>query len=204
MLTIVWDIDDVLNDLTAAWFKNWWLPGHSDCRLAYEDLVENPPHQVLGIAKEDYLASIDEFRGLHEPDLSPNVEILDWMHEEGRNYRHFVLTARPVGFVPGQAHWVFRHFRGFVCGYGIVPSRPLEVQALYPSTKAEYLLWMGVGDIFVDDNKANITAVQKLGLAAILYPQPWNGSTKSTRQVIDAIERAAVSLKNGTAASENS
>ena len=59
MRTLVWDIDDVLNDLMRSWFTEEWLPTHPDCRLAYADLLENPPHRVLGIAEAEYLASLD-------------------------------------------------------------------------------------------------------------------------------------------------
>ena len=38
MLTIAWDVDDVLNDLMGAWLKDAWLPAHPECTLAYDDL----------------------------------------------------------------------------------------------------------------------------------------------------------------------
>ena len=48
MLTIVWDVDDVLNDLMAVWFRDAWLPKHAACPVRYEEITENPPHRVLG------------------------------------------------------------------------------------------------------------------------------------------------------------
>ncbi len=51
MKTIVWDIDDVLNDLTRAWFETAWLPAHRECRLTYEELKVNPPHELLGTSE---------------------------------------------------------------------------------------------------------------------------------------------------------
>ena len=39
MLTIVWDVDDVLNDLMHAWFKHSWLADHPDGKIRYEDFT---------------------------------------------------------------------------------------------------------------------------------------------------------------------
>ena len=64
MLTIVWDIDDVLNDFMKRWFEQWWRPQKTNCKLNYNDLVENPPHNILGIDLQEYQNSIDAFRSL--------------------------------------------------------------------------------------------------------------------------------------------
>ena len=42
MKTIVWDVDDVLNDLMAAWFYEAWLPAHRDCTVTYAQIAQNP------------------------------------------------------------------------------------------------------------------------------------------------------------------
>ena len=55
MNLVVWDIDDVLNPLMRDWFEQHWLPRHSECRIAYQELTANPPHRVLGIAEDEYL-----------------------------------------------------------------------------------------------------------------------------------------------------
>ena len=62
MNLIVWDIDDVLNDLMRAWFELHWRPRHPECSLHYSQLRENPPQRVLGISESEYLSSLDEFR----------------------------------------------------------------------------------------------------------------------------------------------
>jgi hypothetical protein len=78
MRTIVWDVDDVLNGLMHAWFTRAWMKEHPECRIEYSGLTENPPHSILGVAPEQYLASIDAFRetesGMH---LAPNAAVLD-------------------------------------------------------------------------------------------------------------------------------
>lgn len=190
MITIVWDIDDVLNNLMAAWFERGWLPSHGDCRLRFQDIVENPPDRVLGISRQEYLSSLDEFRAGGERVLEPNATILDWLKSKGRNYRHFALTARPLASVPGQTEWLFHHFGAFVRGYGVVPSRP-GADEPYDRNKADYLSWMSVGDVFVDDNEENVRAAVELGLTGILYPQPWNRSRLNPLEIGIEIERAA-------------
>ena len=62
MKTIVWDVDDVLNDLMKVWFKGWTSSGGSLCPLSYDQLTGNPPHEILKISMPEYLASLDAFR----------------------------------------------------------------------------------------------------------------------------------------------
>ena len=45
--TVVWDVDDVLNDLMAAWLAQVWVSEHPDRPIAYADVRANPPHELL-------------------------------------------------------------------------------------------------------------------------------------------------------------
>ena len=84
MLTLVWDVDDVLNDLMRAWFEQGWKREHAACGLEYDDLRENPPHLALGASREQYLASMDAFRKTQAGiNLTPNPELLVWFSEHG-------------------------------------------------------------------------------------------------------------------------
>ena len=97
MQTIVWDVDDVLNDLMRAWFTSVWKPENPDSLQSYQDIADNPPYRSLGITRAVYLASLDAFRLSDEAcHLTPNPAVLEWLRSYGDGYRHVALTARPL------------------------------------------------------------------------------------------------------------
>jgi hypothetical protein len=188
MLTIVWDVDDVLNDLMYQWFTHSWLIAHPQCRCGYSDLNTNPPLAALGITRDEYLRSLDEFRRTERAlDMQPNQAILNWLRSRGSRFRHVALTARPLETTPDVASWVLRHFGSWIRTFGVVPTRAGEDAPIYDQSKAEYLKWFGSGNILVDDSMENIQQAQALGLKTLLYPQPWNGSTLSDETLLQKL-----------------
>jgi hypothetical protein len=188
MLTVAWDIDDVLNELMQAWFSEAWLPSHPDCNLSYSDITENPPDRVLGITRVEYLASLDTFRvSAGAANLKPIPEVLQWFAEFGAEYRHIAITVRPLDSVSHAAEWVFRHFGNYIRSFAVVPSRPPAGVPIYDRSKAEFLEWLGKADILVDDSDENIRAAEKLGMRGILFPQPWNRSSLTVRQALESV-----------------
>jgi hypothetical protein len=192
MQTIVWDVDDVLNSLMYAWFAGAWMKEHPGCGIKYSGLTENPPHVVLGVAREQYLASLDAFRksepGIH---LTPNAEVLDWFGRYGSRFRHIALTARPLETAPEVASWVMRHFGAWIRCFGIVPTRVGEGVPIYDRDKGDYLRWLGKGDVLVDDGEENLDQATALGLRAVTWPQPWNRATQDrTATLLELTERA--------------
>jgi FMN phosphatase YigB (HAD superfamily) len=178
MKTIVWDVDDVLNDLMHAWYEQTWLPKRPQCTWRYEELTENPPHRLLGITRDEYLVSLDAFRASSAGHVLPPVpEVLDWFRRCGHKYRHAVLTATPLASAPSSGAWVLTHFGNWVRSFNFVPSKRETVHSLvYDETKADYLRWWGQADILVDDNPDNIDSAQQLGVRGVLMPRPWNNS----------------------------
>jgi len=186
--TIVWDVDDVLNNLMSSWFHRTWLPAHSGCTVGFRDLTENPPHHLLGISEQEYLNSLDAFRlSDAASQMTPTPEVLDWLQAHGRSFRHIALTARPIATTPRLSEWLFRHFGAYVRLFGVVPTRAQNGEPVYDANKSEFLQWLGKGDLFVDDNPANIEAVQRLGIRGVLYPQPWNGSTLGVAATLQSL-----------------
>ena len=192
MLTIVWDVDDVLNDLMAEWFTHVWLPEHPDCLLGYQDLSGNPPHEALGIERDEYLRSLDLFRESERAaSMAPAAEVLAWFRANGHRFRHIALTARPLATAPDVAHWVMLHFGTWIRCFGVVPSRIDSDIPLYDRSKADFLAWLGCGDILIDDSPENIQQAQLLGLKTFMPRQPWNRSPLTMQALLDRLSGLA-------------
>ena len=192
MLTVVWDVDDVLNDLMYQWFVYGWLAGHSDCRISYGELTCNPPHDVLGASRSEYLSSMDVFRRTERAcNMAPNPEVLTWFREDGHRFRHVALTARPLETAPDVAHWVMRYFGAWIRCFGVVPTRTQEGVPIYDRSKREYLAWFGRGDVLVDDSTDNIVEAESLGLRTLLAPQPWNNSKLTMTSLLQQLTQLA-------------
>jgi FMN phosphatase YigB (HAD superfamily) len=193
MLTIVWDVDDVLNNLMGTWLEEAWRPAHPACTVAYSQLRANPPHEVLGVAKSEYLASLDAFRDSGRAhSLTPDPAILDWLTAHGQIYRHMALTARPLASAGSAADWVFRHFGNYIRCYGVVPSRLDPAAPQYDRDKAEFLRWFGEADFFVDDSEENVAAVRTLGVNGIVFPQPWNQAARTVEETLRLLTEQVV------------
>jgi hypothetical protein len=189
MKTIVWDVDDVLNNLMKDWFENHWLPGHPGTAISYEEITENPPHRLLGISVNEYLNSLDEFR-LSESgrNLEPVKEVVQWFKEHGRNFRHVALTATPLKAAPLSSFWVMSHFGTWIRSYNIVPSaREEQGNPLYDQGKDEFLRWWNKGDILVDDNPSVVGMIEESEMKVVLMPRPWNKSALTTKEALDLL-----------------
>ena len=188
MKTIVWDIDDVLNDLMRDWFEQEWRPCHRHCAVIYSDLRENPPDAILGISRTEYLQSLDAFRRTGFESLNPVPEALSWFERHGARCRHIALTSVPLHAAHLSASWVLRHFGRWIRSVNIVPShREGDGAVEYDKTKKEFLDWWGKADIFVDDSEINVTAASELGVAAIAMPRPWNSACSSIAETFERL-----------------
>ena len=186
--TIIWDIDDVLNSLTQEWFDHEWRPKHPDCAVKFAEMRANPPHEVLGATLHEYQQSMDRFRTSEVGrNLAPVPEVRAWFEQHGAQFRHIALTARPFVAVPPAAEWLFQHVGEWIRGFGFVPSpRATDRAPAYDRDKGDWLRWIGVGDVLVDDSPANQQAAIGLGLKAVLVPQPWN---QASGTISDALAR---------------
>lgn len=191
MKVIVWDVDDVLNDLMECWFQEAFLARHPECSLRYEDLRENPPARLLGISREEYLQSLDAFRkseGFQR--MRPQPRILSWFLEHGASYRHIALTAVPLVAASASAQWVMRHFGRWIRSFHFVPShRPGENLPVYDEDKGAYLDWLKHADVLIDDNVENVFRAQQVGVKGMIYPRPWNEAGRSVEEILAALSR---------------
>jgi hypothetical protein len=183
--TIVWDVDDVLNDLMGSWFR-LWRQADPGCGIRYEDLKKNPPHEVLGIPKDSYLHSLDAFRlSPSYQHMEPMKEVKDWFLQRGDQFRHLALTAVPLRAAASSAQWVVRNFGPWIRTFHFVPSkRSGETIPRYEDDKTESLGRLGAVDFFVDDHTEHIAAAQKAGIQAILFPRPWNSGRMTVTETL--------------------
>jgi hypothetical protein len=189
MKTLIWDVDDVLNDLMRDWFNRCWLPQHPQCPLVYGQIRENPPHRILSISLETYLDSLDAFRREHGPSLTPNPALLAWFRNHGHRFRHAALTSVPLNMADVSAAWVMKHFGHWIRSFNVVPSpRPkFPHPPGYDRTKAEFLGWLGASDMMIDDNPATITEVKRRSIQTLLWPQPWNDNTATPAEALETL-----------------
>ncbi len=169
---VAWDVDDVLNSLMQRWFDQ-----HQSefVGVEYGMLRENPPHRILGISREEYLASLDQFRQEEYADLEPRPEVLDFLREHGERFRHIATTATPRRFAAISAAWVMEHFGDWIRGFTMVPSSRADwVVPTYATEKGELLSMFNGRVVLVDDSIGNLTSARIAGFDAIAFPAPWN------------------------------
>ena len=188
MKNIVWDVDDVLNDLMRSWLERAWLPKHPECDMTYEGIVENPPNRLLKVSLEDYLSSLDAYR--LTPDyigMEPNKEVLAWFRKHGEKARHVILTAAPLASADISARWVIRNFGQWIRSFNFIPSKrkAMEIPEYYKS-KPEFIKWFGKADVFVEDTGKNIEGIEEKSL---LISRPWNKSKDSMQEVLAKLTR---------------
>ena len=189
MLTIAWDVDDVLNDLMRTWFEKWWRPKHPGCMLNYEDIKKNPPHKLLSVELDEYLQSLDDFRlsGRYEK-MQPNPKVIEWFKRHGPSFWHIAVTSVPRIAAPVSASWVIRYFGDWIRTFHFVPSsRPGDIPTIYESTKAGYLKWFNRADIFIDDSMRNTHEVTSQGIRCFLVSQPWNSGGMRIERILQSL-----------------
>ncbi len=189
MLTLAWDVDDVLNDLTRNWFETKWLAENPGSLIRYEEITKNPPAQILGISLDEYLASLDEFRFSDAfSRMLPNEEVLKWFSDFGQLFRHVAVTAVPRKAAHLSAAWVIRHFGAWIRSFNFVPSfRVGEDLPIYDEDKGAFLHSFGRADLLIDDNLENIASANRSGIKTLVFPRPWNNAKMTVRQMVAAI-----------------
>ncbi len=191
MITIAWDVDDVLNDLMYCWLINKWLPEHLDCKVCFDQITENPPEDIINCTNEEYLLSLDSFRlSRAYSEMKPNQEILAWFEKFGVKARHIALTSVPIKTAHISAAWVMQNFGKWIRSFNFVPSSRIGEQIPeYEHTKADYLKWVNKIDVLVEDNVQNVCEAGKLGVKGILVKKPWNKGKLSTKDVLIEINK---------------
>lgn len=189
--TVVWDVDDVLNELTRSWLNDIWVPAIPQRVVRYEDLRENPPHALLGIGLGEYLSSLDQFRlSSGYARLAPNPEILAWLRENGDRCRHVALTATALRTAPTTADWVLRNFGRWIREFAFIPAlRDGEDLPVYDTDKRMWMARLGDDALLIDDSPQNVAGATAGGVEALCWPQPWNAGGSSVIRTLQALTR---------------
>jgi hypothetical protein len=190
MKTIIWDVDDVLNNLMRDWLEYAWKREHPGCKILYSDITENPPYKLLGVSKEEYLASLDRFRLSSYHLLKPNPFVYSWFEQKGQNYWNVVSTGTPFTTASKSAAWTFEKYGKWVRTFNYVPShRRGLILPKYFESKTEFLQYLDRVDCYVDDSEKSVEDARNAGFEAVLFPQPWNSSKQSQAQTLEEITR---------------
>lgn len=186
-MTIAWDVDDVLNSMMQEWFLRY-AREQKVGTLDYSGLKSNPPHEILGITLQQYLASLDSFRGSSFLNLKPTKELILWFDQHGHKFRHIALTLVPHRFAPISARWVITHFGKWIRSFNYVPSfRTGDNIPSYDADKGDFLAWFRNAQILIDDNEGNIAKAKSLGMSTCLFPRPWN--EKRDQDISECLEK---------------
>jgi len=176
---IIWDFDDVLFPLTESWFAHRGKQMQSQI-TSFTEIIENPPHTLMGITIEAYLESLDSFRISNEAqEILPHKDIQNWFAMFGSDYNNEILTARPLHTLDAAKEWVARHFPNYFQGFGFVPSpRPGVDISGYPASKRAFIEEVGLKpQYFIDDKAKTVADIAQIpGVKSILYPAPWNAA----------------------------
>lgn len=189
MLTIAWDVDDVLNNLMQAWLEDFCE--QKNIEFQYENIVTNPPNELLNISLAEYHTSLDEFRKSKKAlYLEPNPQILNWMEKNEGKYKHISLSATSSETAKYGAFWVMKNFSKWINSYNIVPSyRTGENFVRQNETKKDFLQWMNVVDILVEDNQKNYEDAKSLGIKSFLVTRPWNKGGQSIEEILEELNK---------------
>jgi hypothetical protein len=197
LVSIAWDIDDVLNDFMRNWLEFLKAEGECSDSFRYDDLTANPPHGIFEGKLEKYLASLDTFREKYLLALRPQEEMLEWFEKNGHKYRHIALTAVPRRFAPESASWLMAHFGKWIRSYNFVPSfRANDKIPSYDDDKKDFLNWIEKVDLLIEDNEKNILDADSLGIKTCMFPRPWNSAKgKNVDQFFYELDETLESIK---------
>lgn len=200
MLTIAWDVDDVLNDLMQCWFNDF-KQSNCSCEVCYQDLIQNPPHEILKMYKNDYLNSLDEFRLSGKfLEMIPNPEILSFLEEKGQHFKHIALTATALKTAPNSAYWTTKHFGKWITSFNFVAAtREGENRPVYYENKQEFLKYFQNVDILIDDSPDNIEQAQAIGVKGILISRPWNKGGYTIKEALGVLNEILKDNNRGKA-----
>jgi hypothetical protein len=171
---VVWDVDDVLNDLTLEW------AAAEGVRLSDGTPPTGDPGSWIcqqGIELSAYLKSLDAFRARRYATLEPNPAVLSLLTEwSGPRATHIAMTATPIVAQSIVASWVMSHFGSWFRAVWFCPSRrPSDPSGIAYTSKGQVIAGFVGRSLLIDDSKVNLGSLMH-GDRGLLFPRPWNSS----------------------------
>lgn len=192
MLTICWDLDDVLNNLMESWLQNYNYLNKT--HFQYKEIIKNPPYEILGISENFYKNILDIYRKEYYDLLSPNKIILEWFKQNGHRAYFSVLTATPTSCASISLEWLMRNFGNWIRQYAFIPSTREQIKDnIYDKTKADWLV-RNKADLFIDDSIKNCKEANEKGIATFCVKQPWNNGN-DIQWILNQVEKYIVSYE---------
>jgi hypothetical protein len=175
MLHICFDIDDTLNNLMEEYLKWFNKIYSSNTPISYNEIIDNPPHEILRISEKHYRQTLYQFRMINYKYLIPDPNVLKWFKKHGHRAHFSVLTSAFKDCIPVVANWVFLHFGEWIRTFAFVPSAIDEndIHNVYDIDKAGWLHRNNV-DIYIDDNPITCWKVSLCNIKSHCVKQPWS------------------------------
>lgn len=171
---VAWDVDDVLNSLTAAWAQDAGIE-HLFATPSAGDPTEY--FRSLGWSREQFLSCLDVFRASSYAGLAPNTLVTEAMKRLGElGVMQIAVTKCPLQFGPTSSQWTFANFGYWLSGFFHLPSHRVTdpINFTYRE-KGRVAALMVEPVVLIDDTPANLSGLPP-NCHGILYPQPWNGA----------------------------
>lgn len=175
---IIWDVDDVLNDFTSKWLDTYYPENE------YNNLISNPPHELLRISLSQYYKQIDEFRLKCDNFLLPNFYVMNWFEKHGKLFNHIICTARPQKSLTNIIAWINKFSLGY---FDIFISAPSPRMSMTTRNKSDILNNLNVEGYFIDDSPENFININIENLTCLTFPQPWNNQRLSIQELLEKL-----------------
>lgn len=196
MLNIAIDIDDTLNNLMQVWLLHYNL--QRGTLFKFEDLKVNPPHEILGITKKDYINNLDKFKINYYNKVIVNKKFWWWFDINGTKANFIAITSTSMETVSESSKWLFNCFGEWIRNYVVIPNHTDKYHEYkYFQSKAQWMDWFGKVDIYIDDNEKSIKQVNEIcpKVKTICIKQPWNSGLE-TKRVLEILDKEILQHDN--------
>lgn len=175
MKTIIWDVDDTLNNFRFDWFlHNKEELKKIDHDISYDYFNIKNPYNILNDNKDTFIKSLKDFKNYNHFKITVNKEIYNWFYKYGKNYNHIILTKCSKDYFEFAVNFVNKYFGKWIQSYNYISGNKKDNLNEF-LTKAEFIKkYFKEIKYFIDDSEKNCKQVEELGIKTFCPKQPWN------------------------------